>query len=192
MSIQWSDYFASEIAILKLCAICELVSSEIKIFTRSMWQLIHERKLCATTMTKLRNANRVSSLQYSTGKVLEQIHVKRRTVGCFVSVQLIIFISLLTFHYLKLHDFRLDIYRPQTKLRKGNVFTPVCQSFCSQGGVCPSVCWDTLPPTSHPPPADGYCCGRYASYWNAFLFRVNVVWKSFLMVLNGSLLNDTI
>ena len=20
-----------------------------------------------------------------------------------------------------------------------------------------------------PPPADGYCCGRYASYWNAFL-----------------------
>ena len=24
-------------------------------------------------------------------------------------------------------------YRPQTKLRKGNVFTPVCQSFCSQG-----------------------------------------------------------
>ena len=22
-------------------------------------------------------------------------------------------------------------YRPQTKLRKGNVFTPVCQSFCS-------------------------------------------------------------
>ena len=26
-------------------------------------------------------------------------------------------------------------YRPQTKLRKGNVFTPV--TFCSQGGVCP-------------------------------------------------------
>ena len=22
-----------------------------------------------------------------------------------------------------------------------------------------------------PPPPDGYCCGRYASYWNAFLFR---------------------
>ena len=21
-----------------------------------------------------------------------------------------------------------------------------------------------------PPPQDGYCCGRYASYWNAFLF----------------------
>ena len=28
------------------------------------------------------------------------------------------------------------------------------------------------PPQSRPPPplADGYCCGRYASYWNAFLF----------------------
>ena len=25
-------------------------------------------------------------------------------------------------------------YRPQTKLREGNVFTPVCQSFCSRGG----------------------------------------------------------
>ena len=23
-----------------------------------------------------------------------------------------------------------------------------------------------------PPPADGYCCGRYASYWNAFLFSI--------------------
>ena len=22
-----------------------------------------------------------------------------------------------------------------------------------------------------PPPADGYCCGMYASYWNAFLFK---------------------
>ena len=30
-------------------------------------------------------------------------------------------------------------YHLQTKLRKGNVFTPVCQSFCSQGGVSASV-----------------------------------------------------
>ena len=29
----------------------------------------------------------------------------------------------------------LSCYRPQMKLRKGNVFTCVCQSFCSQGGV---------------------------------------------------------
>ena len=29
------------------------------------------------------------------------------------------------------------------------------------------------PPPSgsrHPPPRDGHCCGRYASYWNAFLY----------------------
>ena len=26
-------------------------------------------------------------------------------------------------------------YRPQMKLREGNVFTPICQSFCSQGGL---------------------------------------------------------
>ena len=27
-------------------------------------------------------------------------------------------------------------------------------------------------PEQGPPPADGYCCGRYASYWNAFLLLV--------------------
>ena len=53
---------------------------------------------------------------------------------------------------------------PATKLRQGNVFTPVCQSFCSQtpppgqtppGQTIPpppeqtpppSACWDTQPP----------------------------------------------
>ena len=25
------------------------------------------------------------------------------------------------------------------------------------------------------PPRDGYCCGRYASYWNAFLFKMMFV-----------------
>ena len=49
-------------------------------------------------------------------------------------------------------------YHPQTKLRKGNVFTPVCQSFCSHGGVCLSACWDTSPqgdttPGQNPPPS---------------------------------------
>ena len=36
---------------------------------------------------------------------------------------------------------------------------------CSRGGACSQgcVCVET------PPKADGYCCGRYASYWNAFL-----------------------
>ena len=27
--------------------------------------------------------------------------------------------------------------------------------------------------TEADPPADGYCCGQYASYWNAFLFKIN-------------------
>ena len=29
---------------------------------------------------------------------------------------------------------KTNFYYPQTKLREGNVFTPVCQSFCSEGG----------------------------------------------------------
>ena len=46
-----------------------------------------------------------------------------------------------------------------TKLLEGNLFTPVCQSFCSEGGwgVCLSVCWDSRPPTppgTDPPGAD--------------------------------------
>ena len=54
----------------------------------------------------------------------------------------------------------VNFYRPQTKLRKGNVFTPVCQSLCSQGRVSQhalrqttpcrhplhSACWDTPSP----------------------------------------------
>ena len=119
-------------------------------------------------------------------------------------------------------------YRPQMKLRKGNVFRPVCQSFCSHGGglpqctplgrhppgrhpqvdtppgqTCPpaqcmlgytpprqtspadtprqthplgrhaplpSACWDTRPLPSACCDSHGYCCRWYASYWNAFLF----------------------
>ena len=71
-----------------------------------------------------------------------------------------------------------------------------CLSFCSQGGSAsvhagiPPGTRHTPPPQRRPPRADtpqeqtpppgadppptgsrdGYCCGRYASYWNAFLF----------------------
>ena len=38
----------------------------------------------------------------------------------------------------------------------------VCQAH-TQGGVSQHALRQTTP-------ADGYCCGRYASYWNAFLF----------------------
>ena len=54
-------------------------------------------------------------------------------------------------------------YRPQTKLRKGNVFTPVCQSFCTQGGVCPSACWNT-PPWADTPPGQTPPLGRHPSH----------------------------
>ena len=48
----------------------------------------------------------------------------------------------------------LNFYRPQTKLRKGNVFTPVCVSV--HGGVYTPLGrhtppWQTLPPPRGPP-----------------------------------------
>ena len=43
------------------------------------------------------------------------------------------------------HDGVHFYYRPQTKLRKGNVFTPVCQSFCSQGGLLQCMLGYTTP-----------------------------------------------
>ena len=78
----------------------------------------------------------------------------------------------------------LYFYRPQTKLREGNVFTPVCLSFCSQGGCLPQCMLGyttTTTPRQTPPPwADGHCCGRYASYWNAFLFNL-LIWLGHLV-----------
>ena len=44
---------------------------------------------------------------------------------------------------------RLFCYHPQAKFRKGNVFTPVCQSFCSGG--CLPQCMLGSPPGRHPP-----------------------------------------
>ena len=39
---------------------------------------------------------------------------------------------------------------------------------CSGGRSAPGGGWRPLPK------ADGYCCGRYASYWNAFLFILDL------------------
>ena len=63
--------------------------------------------------------------------------------------------------------FQVGNYRPQRSC-EGYVFTGVC---LSTGGcllLVPGVCFWCM--GRHPPPGDGYCCGRYASYWNAFLF----------------------
>ena len=44
------------------------------------------------------------------------------------------------------------IYRLQTKFREGNVYTPVCQSFCSHGGVYADTPQGRHPPDRQPPP----------------------------------------
>ena len=62
---------------------------------------------------------------------------------------------------------RLDSnnYRPQRKLRKGNVFTPVCHSVHRRGGGGCTPSWADAPSWADTsPPRDRHCSGRYASY----------------------------
>ena len=47
------------------------------------------------------------------------------------------------------------------------VFTRVCDSV-NRGGICLSACWDTTPLGADS--SIGSMSGRYACYWNAFLF----------------------
>ena len=63
-------------------------------------------------------------------------------------------------------------------LWKGNVFTSMCQEFCPQGGEVYTLLG------RHPPPADGYGSRRYASYWNAFSFAVNMLLLVFIQTRN--------
>ena len=55
------------------------------------------------------------------------------------------------------------------------MFSQVCLSTGVGRGVHPpgrqthTPSWEADTPPPHP--ADGYCSGRYASYWNAFLFQ---------------------
>ena len=51
-------------------------------------------------------------------------------------------------------------YRPQTKLREGNEFTSVCQSFCSRGEGDRHLCEQTPPPRQTSPWTD--TPGRHA------------------------------
>ena len=59
---------------------------------------------------------------------------------------------------------KANIYLPQQELWKGNVFTPVCDSVHRGEGDVHLL--GRHPPGRHP----RYCSGRYASYFNAFLF----------------------
>ena len=78
-----------------------------------------------------------------------------------------------------------SFYRPQTKLRKGNLFTPVCDSVHGRRGISlnPGAVYNPtrqtpqgrhlLPPSADTPqtatPDDGHCSKRYTSHWNAIL-----------------------
>ena len=86
----------------------------------------------------------------------------------------------------------ITLLPPTNEVCEGYVFTPVCQSFCSQGGL-PQYMLGYTPPRSRPPPeqtpppprsrypleADtpqSSACweiwvtsGQYASYWSAYL-----------------------
>ena len=72
-----------------------------------------------------------------------------------------------------------NYYRPQRSY-EGYVFTGVCLSTGGRGLPGPGRCLlgggsasqHALRQTP-PPGRDGHCCGRYASYWNAFLFLYN-------------------
>ena len=44
------------------------------------------------------------------------------------------------------------------------------QGVPAPGGICSRGCLLPGGVETPPPEAEGYCCGRYASYWNAFLF----------------------
>ena len=55
--------------------------------------------------------------------------------------------------------------QPRGKLR--DIWSGGC---LVQGGACSRGCLLWGVPGGDPPPPNGYCCGWYASYWNAFLF----------------------
>ena len=89
----------------------------------------------------------------------------------------VIILNCFRFKYYVAFGFITRIYLPSAALlRQGNVFTPVCDS------VHTPPLGQTPPKDRHPPPlgrppgrhptpqGDDHCSGRYASYWNAFLF----------------------
>ena len=88
-------------------------------------------------------------------------------------------------------------YRPQTKFAKLIFFTRVCLStgwrgICSPGGAWSGgglLPWGVPAPAGEGfapgwgvwrPPHDGYCCGQYTSYWNAFLYTLLLLKECFI------------
>ena len=74
-------------------------------------------------------------------------------------------------------------YRPQRSFGKV-IFSQACVKNSVRGGCLPQCMLGyTHNPPDRPPPADGYCSGQYASYWNAFLLLV-VIPQFYLFVGN--------
>ena len=80
----------------------------------------------------------------------------------------------------------LYFYRPQTKLREGNVLHLSVSHSVHRAGVSAPVhagihhhhYYPRHTPPGQTPPS--HCCGRYASYWNAFLFNL-LIWLGHLV-----------
>ena len=116
-------------------------------------------------------------------------------------------VAIVTYYWIDLH-----FYRPQMKLREGNVFTGVCDSvhgggclllgglvrgrgwwcllpgggFLDPGGISGprGVCSQGVSGPGVDTPPDSYCRGRYASHWNAFLYNSNFAFLISKDVLN--------
>ena len=110
------------------------------------------------------------------------------SVNCHSAVQFRVKLK----HKRNLRYSKTPFHHPQMKLRKGNAFRSVSRLLSTGGGWYPSMHWgrphqeDGIPACTgadpphqegRPPPADGYCCGRYTSYWNAILFGICMVPK---------------
>ena len=90
---------------------------------------------------------------------------------------------------LRFYNAKIIIYRPLRSCARLYFYT--CLSFCPKGGVYLSMHWDTPPcpvhagihpradtPLGRYPPPNGHWSGRYASYWNAFLWiSCKPIWK---------------
>ena len=65
-------------------------------------------------------------------------------------------------------------YRPQRSCGKV-IFSQACVKNSVHGGCLPQCMLGythtQTTPGQTPPPPDGHCNGRYASYWNVFLFQ---------------------
>ena len=65
-------------------------------------------------------------------------------------------------------------------VHKGGCLPQCMLGYTPSPGQTPPPAWAGTPPGRHPPPpADVHCSGRYASYWNAFLFIIIIINSAF-------------